>query len=278
MKDLFGQNYYELLEVSPASAPHALRQAIDRTRDFWADESGPSYSLLAPEEREQLLARIAEAAKILLDPETRRRYHEEIGLPAIASEAPPPVPAPARPSMPSPPPAPGASAAEASRKAFPTPTRRPLPSLKANLRPFKTPLVARPTQEIRPPAAVSKPLRPGTPPPAPVPPPAPAVPEPPRQRPDPAEFFPAESDCTGENLKRYREACGIDLVQIARQTRISRMHLENVEAGRFDLLPAPVYVRGFLEAYCKQLGLDPALVTTGYLRKLSTYKRIEGQE
>jgi len=111
----------------------------------------------------------------------------------------------------------------------------------------------------------------------PVPPPLPAapamstpaerVPEHPtrlregRQRLD----IPADAEFNGELLRRVRESYGLSLQQVAERTRITRIHLENVEADRYDRLPATVYLRGILVNLARELRLDPARVSKTYL-------------
>jgi cytoskeleton protein RodZ len=41
-------------------------------------------------------------------------------------------------------------------------------------------------------------------------------------------------------------------------TRIRSRHLRALEEGRLGDLPAPVFVRGFIHAYCASVGLPPA--------------------
>lgn len=61
----------------------------------------------------------------------------------------------------------------------------------------------------------------------------------------------------GTLLVRAREARGLTLEDAERDTRISRRYLQALEAEQFDVIPAPVYARGFLRSYSQYLGLDP---------------------
>ena len=45
---------------------------------------------------------------------------------------------------------------------------------------------------------------------------------------------------------------------------------EDIEADRFDRLPAPVYVRGFLLEYARVVGLDPRATAESFLARLPT--------
>lgn len=62
----------------------------------------------------------------------------------------------------------------------------------------------------------------------------------------------------GFRLVRAREARGLTLEDAERDTRISRRYLEALEAEQFEVIPAPVYARGFLRSYSQYLGMDPA--------------------
>jgi len=61
----------------------------------------------------------------------------------------------------------------------------------------------------------------------------------------------------GSWLIRAREARGLTLEDAERDTRISRRYLQALEAEQFEVIPAPVYARGFLRSYSQYLGLDP---------------------
>lgn len=61
----------------------------------------------------------------------------------------------------------------------------------------------------------------------------------------------------GSLLTRAREARGLTLEDAERDTRISRRYLHALETEQFEVIPAPVYARGFLRSYSQYLGLDP---------------------
>lgn len=68
----------------------------------------------------------------------------------------------------------------------------------------------------------------------------------------------------GQYLRQARERRGVSLDDIARVTRIRRPHLEALEADRYGDLPAAPFVRGFLAAYAKQVGLPADDVLARY--------------
>lgn len=72
-----------------------------------------------------------------------------------------------------------------------------------------------------------------------------------------------ETDATdfltaGQRLKAAREEKGLSLEDIASETRIPHRHLESVENGDWDRLPAPTYTIGFAKSYASAVGLDRA--------------------
>ncbi|WP_457572245.1 helix-turn-helix domain-containing protein [Desulfovulcanus sp.] len=60
----------------------------------------------------------------------------------------------------------------------------------------------------------------------------------------------------GQKLKQEREAKGISLEQIQQKTKISVHILKAIEQGDTSLLPHPVYAKGFVQNYARNLGLD----------------------
>jgi cytoskeletal protein RodZ len=69
----------------------------------------------------------------------------------------------------------------------------------------------------------------------------------------------------GAWLRRQREMRDISLREIAESSKISLRYLEALEGDRFDVLPAPVFAKGFLREYAKFVGLSPDEVVNYYL-------------
>ena len=61
----------------------------------------------------------------------------------------------------------------------------------------------------------------------------------------------------GAHLRALREAKGGSLEDMARSTRVGIRHLEALEDERLTDLPSPVFVRGFIRAYCGFLRENP---------------------
>ncbi len=60
----------------------------------------------------------------------------------------------------------------------------------------------------------------------------------------------------GSFIKRERELRGITLDEIAAETKIGKNFLHALEEDDYDSIPAPTFIKGFLRAYSKHIGLD----------------------
>ncbi len=61
----------------------------------------------------------------------------------------------------------------------------------------------------------------------------------------------------GALLGAARRARGLDLADIARDTRVPVRHLTAIEADAHDSLPALPYAIGFVKAFARAVGVDP---------------------
>jgi len=67
-------------------------------------------------------------------------------------------------------------------------------------------------------------------------------------------------------LRTSRESRGISLKEIAEKTNIGVRYLSMIEEERYEELPAPVYLRGFVYDYARTIGVaDPDGVAKRYL-------------
>jgi flagellar biosynthesis protein FlhG len=73
---------------------------------------------------------------------------------------------------------------------------------------------------------------------------------------------------TGPDLKRFRESRGISLREIATASKVGIRYLEYIEAERKEVLPAPVYLRGFVQEYARVVGLDPRPTAESYIARV----------
>lgn len=74
---------------------------------------------------------------------------------------------------------------------------------------------------------------------------------------------------SGALLRAVRERRGLSLQEMADATRISARYLEAIELEEFDALPSSTFVRGYVREMSRQLGLDEAELTKGYMRRFT---------
>ncbi len=73
----------------------------------------------------------------------------------------------------------------------------------------------------------------------------------------------------GAQLRRRREAHGLTIDDLSRITKISRTSLTAIETSDVRRLPAPIYTRGFVKAYAREVGLDPERTADEYLATIT---------
>ena len=69
-------------------------------------------------------------------------------------------------------------------------------------------------------------------------------------------------NAVGRRLREAREAKGLSLDEVAAMTRVPTRHLEHIDSGNWDALPAITYSLGFARAYAKAVGLNPSEIGT----------------
>lgn len=79
----------------------------------------------------------------------------------------------------------------------------------------------------------------------------------------------------GNNLREARQRRRIDLVIAEQDTKIRSKYLAALETEDFDVLPGPVFVRGFLRTYSRYLGLDPQLFIDEYNARFGRFEEVE---
>jgi cytoskeleton protein RodZ len=82
-------------------------------------------------------------------------------------------------------------------------------------------------------------------------------------------------------LRRNREAHALSLEDVERATKIRKTILAAIEASDVRRLPAPIYTRGFIKAYAREVGLEPERTADEYLAAiapLAAESRVHGAE
>ncbi len=66
----------------------------------------------------------------------------------------------------------------------------------------------------------------------------------------------------GTYLRQKREARGMSVAELSRATKIKESSLLALEEARFEVLPARVFVVGWVGAYARAVGADPVEAVT----------------
>jgi transcriptional regulator with XRE-family HTH domain len=70
----------------------------------------------------------------------------------------------------------------------------------------------------------------------------------------------------GEQLRRAREARGVNLREVSEQTRITMRHLEAIEADNYKELPGGIFNKSFVKSYARYVRFDEARAVELYER------------
>ena len=269
MKPYTEQSYYELLEVPVTASGEEIRAAYQRAIQLYDADSVALYPVGDPARVEELRKLLAEAVEVLGDAARRARYDQGLGLAngvatlirletGNGTHAPVELPLPARPTRlvedpleialapPAPAMASGDEAGAGSGGNGRAPVlRRALESAPVLAQESAIADAESTLAQIQ--AHVAHRSRE------------------PRAR---GMEVPADAVFTGELLRQIRKTKGMTVQVLADRTRISSRHLENVEADRYDALPATVYLRGMLMSIARELGLDALRVSKGYLAQV----------
>ncbi|MBR8836245.1 MAG: helix-turn-helix domain-containing protein [Stigonema ocellatum SAG 48.90 = DSM 106950] len=80
------------------------------------------------------------------------------------------------------------------------------------------------------------------------------------------------------HIRQVREEKSILIEEIAAHTRIRPAFILALEEGRFEVLPEPIYVQGFIRRYGDAVGLDGAALAQTFATTFSEPKSAEYQE
>lgn len=75
------------------------------------------------------------------------------------------------------------------------------------------------------------------------------------------------TEFSGASLKDIRQKLGIEPGEVEFATKIGLNHIKNIEDDNFCALPEEVFVKGYLAAYARCLGLIPSEVTEFYMKR-----------
>ena len=236
MKGIDDLDYYEMLEIPSTATPAEIERAYRLAQQTFAEGSLALYSVFESADAAAIRSRLDEAYGVLLDPEARR-LHDRERMPKDEGPATEGSGANGFPSLsvssPGSPGSPG-SATESSG------STGGFPGLgEDELSPDRAAGVGSGRGGIE----------------------------------DQGEEYDSfeddgPGDFDGVRLRRARLFRGYEIDEISQVTKVSGTHLRNIEEENYAELPADVYVRGFVTAYARTIGLDPQRVVPGYMARL----------
>jgi hypothetical protein len=224
--------YYQVLEVHVDAKPEEIKEAYLKIADHLSAQSLATYSIVDEHDVELLRSQLEKAYLTLIDPEERQRYNASLGLGWVAGVTPQKV-------------------SYISSAALP---EEPQEDVRAHV-------LSNPKNDL------SEVIHTG------YEKPANAVPKGVQwaaqtQKRILNQIHP-DTEFTGPILRQLREGCEATLDDVFRVTKVSVKYLHALEENDYQSLPSPAYVRGYVREYARFLGLDPSVVSHGYMRAMS---------
>lgn len=236
MKSIKSQDYYEILGVSRLASQDDIRRAYDLCKHTYRDDSLAIYSLFSEEESKEMFSQMSRAYEILNDPSSRQEYDSYLsqkeGKGAPDNEGERMV----------------ASMIGVGRESRPEPASSP----------------AQAGGKERHQAGKKRK--------------APAKNAPPASTQDGPDtenrvekLLESVDKITGPVLKKIRTAIGISLEEMSDQTKIRQTYLRYLEDEEYEFLPAPVYIKGFVNNIATVLGLPPQRAAEEYMDQFNAH-------
>jgi curved DNA-binding protein CbpA len=280
-----GYTFYDILDITPDASSQEIRAAYLRTKKTYNRDSVALYTLIQPEEREQILQQVEEAYAVLSSPDMRREYDQSHGFLPIfenpfARKEDQPVPqnvvsidrVPPMEHIPEgddlfippttdfqSPQSQEATSQHHEAAAFSSATP-PAPSIEQiGKTPFpQAPAIPRTSTPVQYRTVTSRNFRtPGD-----------GRLSPTELGPEMSQAIETEVEWKGSFLKKIRDAYKISIEEMCGITKLTKTYIIAIEEENFSKLPAPVYVRGFVMQIAKVLKLPHEKVAAAYMPRL----------
>lgn len=277
-----GQTYYDVLDISPDASPQDIREAYIRIKETYNRDSVALYTLVLPEEREEILRNIEDAYNVLSSPDKRRNYDQNHGfLPShenpfarqeenlkakevVSIDRVPPMENSIKPEDILIPPTTDfcLESSSSSKNLEENITTNPPPHDES------IPNRDHSASNVVSAATFGQPRQPSL---------RNAVPkqytltevrsEVPELDPKIVQEIETESEWRGHFLRKIRDAYQISIEEMSGITKVTKNYLAAIEEENYLKLPAPVYVRGFVMQMAKVLKLPAEKVSSAYLAR-----------
>lgn len=242
-------NLYEILGVNTAASPSEIGARYRALKALYEGELA-TYGLLSEADRDAARSGVEQAYFVLCDAVKRKAYDRELIAAGHAGPWFEFAVSPASASQPI-----AATTAPTSQAQPKTPTVPP------STPPADKPQVAsEPVFTLTPPQAQALDAPAGAFPPEPL--------EVPVSKPETQAVLrldPPNDRMDGGYLRAVRELRGVSLEKLSQTLKITQTQLECIETHRFEKLPAPVYLRGFLLSYARFVGIDGNRLVRDYM-------------
>ena len=83
----------------------------------------------------------------------------------------------------------------------------------------------------------------------------------------------SKESVSGDDLKKLRQAMGIELEEIYEITRINVSILKSIENNQFGRLPPIIYLKNFLKSYTEILQIDSKRIVDGYMKNMDLIEK-----
>jgi curved DNA-binding protein CbpA len=236
------ETFYEVLEISPSSNQQEIREAYLRLKGTYSNNNLAIYPLLSTEETTDILAQVELAYHTLSNPDKRRVY-DQGHLNKFSDKNTNILPFPV---MNLEKPAPKESYSPERNSFFDEIDDELLVAPRTDIQSYQglEERMSEPTEVL----SHDNPDH--------------------DRRKEKIEFIlNEEKEWRGAALKEIRELRDVSLEELSEVIKVTRRYLAAIEEEDFSILPAPVFVRGFVFNLARHLGLPADAVAMAYIKR-----------
>lgn len=243
-------NHYEILEIQTDATPQEIRDAYLRLKSAYRQGSLAAYSLVSDDETHEILKKVEDAFQVLSHPEKRKQYDQSLGYIGFDFSSSQSITAPKKTSV---------NKVVSIDRVPPMEEQTDEDLLIPPSTDFSSPAHSLPSEpsfeSVAPVQSVQEDKAPAK-----------------DQDTIIQEWILNETEWKGDLIRKIREMKKIGLEDLANKTKIQRKYLRAIEEENYKELPAPVFVRGFLNQLSRELKLPSERIVNAFLER---YKRVK---